>query len=153
LTVISFAMESTPSTKYTAAGFGSARHEAASGGGGTAVKEPIRIDRAPAPKGPYSQGWRAGDFIYTAGQGATDPATGQYPGPDITSQTHQVLRNIETILGAAGARMGDIRDFDAFNAAYRQHFEEPYPSRTTVGAQLSHGLKVEIEAIAYVGPR
>jgi len=127
------------------------------------LKEPVRIESAPKPKGPYSQGWRAGDFVYTAGQGATDPATGEYPGPDVTSQTHQVLKNIETILGAAGAKMGDvikinafladIRDFDAFNAAYRQHFAEPHPSRTTVGAQLSHGLKVEIEAIAYVGPR
>ncbi len=127
------------------------------------MKEPVKIETAPKPKGPYSQGWRAGDFVYTAGQGATDPATGEYPGPDITSQTHQVLKNIETILGAAGAKMtdvikvnaylADIRDFEAFNAAYRQHFSEPYPSRTTVGAQLSHGLRVEIEAIAYVGPR
>jgi 2-iminobutanoate/2-iminopropanoate deaminase len=127
------------------------------------LREPIRIEDAPKPKGPYSQGWRAGEFVYTAGQGATDPATGEYAGPDIAAQTHQVLRNVAAILGAAGAKLSDvikvnayladIRDFEAFNAAYRQHFSEPYPARTTVGAQLSHGLKVEIEAIAYVGPR
>lgn len=127
------------------------------------MKQPIRAEAAAQPRGPYSQGWRAGDFIFTAGQGATDPATGTYAGADITSQTHQVLRNIEAILTAAGAGMGDVvkvnafladlRDFDEFNRAYREHFAEPHPSRTTVGAQLSHGLRVEIEAIAYVGPR
>jgi 2-iminobutanoate/2-iminopropanoate deaminase len=125
--------------------------------------QPVRTDQAPPPAGPYTQAWRVGDFIFTAGQGARDPQTGRYPGDDVTSQTHQVLRNIAAVLAAAGASLRDVikvnayladmADFQAFNAAYREHFQEPYPARTTVGAQLAPGLKVEIEAIAYVGPR
>jgi 2-iminobutanoate/2-iminopropanoate deaminase len=113
----------------------------------------------PSPAGAYSPAIRAGDLVFVSGQVPRNPATGQIAG-DITAQTKQVLENLRAVLATAGARLddvvsvnaylADIRDWEAFNAAYGEVFRPPYPTRTTVGAGL-HGFLVEISAIAHVG--
>ncbi|BAS27855.1 RidA family protein [Limnochorda pilosa] len=125
-------------------------------------KEQVRTNRAPAAKGPYSQGIRTGDFIYVSGQGPLDPGTGQVVGTTIQEQTAQVLENIRAILDAAGASMADVVKatchladlsyFDGFNEVYERHFPEPRPARTTVGSQLQ-GILVEMDVIAHLSGR
>jgi 2-iminobutanoate/2-iminopropanoate deaminase len=112
----------------------------------------------PRPKGPYSPAVRAGDFVYVSGQTPRDPATGELRGNDVTSQTRSTLANLRRVLEQAGAGLEDVvsvtvylqraDDWDAMNAVYRDVFQVPHPSRTTVGADLREIL-VEISAIAY----
>ena len=123
---------------------------------------PITSDRLPRPVGPYSPGMAFERLIFVSGQGATDPATGQLAGLDIETQTEQALANVATILEAAGSslqhvlRCGvfivDMREFQQMNAVYERVFAGHKPARTTVQvAALPHaGLRVEIDAIAYV---
>jgi 2-iminobutanoate/2-iminopropanoate deaminase len=101
-------------------------------------------------------------LVFVSGQGATDPATGQLAGPDVTRQTEQVFRNIRAILEAAGTdlqhvlRCGvflvDMQEFGAMNAVYARVFGDHRPARTTVAVSaLPHpGLRVEIDCIAYL---
>jgi 2-iminobutanoate/2-iminopropanoate deaminase len=100
-------------------------------------------------------------LVLVSGQGATDPATGRLAGPDIETQTEQVLRNVQAILQAAGSDLScvlrcgvflvDMRDFDRMNAIYGHVFGEHRPARTTVqvAGLPAAGLRVEIDAIAY----
>jgi len=100
-------------------------------------------------------------LVIVSGQGATDPATGRLVGPDVESQTEQVLRNLARILEAAGTDLSrvlrcgvflvDLRDFDAMNRVYERIFGAHRPARTTVqvSALPDRGLRVEIDAIAY----
>lgn len=125
------------------------------------AKQLIQTAAAPQPGGPYSQGLRAGDFIYTAGQVPIDPATGKLAGESIEEQTAQVLENLRLILEAAGAslaevvkttvHLSDLSLSARFNPVYAQYFPDPKPVRTTVGSQLSAGVLVEIDVVAYVG--
>ena len=120
------------------------------------MKSKITTTNAPVPAGPYSQAIVWGDHVYVAGQGPLDPATGK-TAPDVAGQTRQVLTNIKNILGAAGVSMdnvvkvsaylADMKYFSEFNEVYKQFFNEPYPVRTTVGAQLN-AILVEIDVIA-----
>jgi 2-iminobutanoate/2-iminopropanoate deaminase len=121
------------------------------------TKTPIRTADAPNPAGPYSQGIVAGGFLFTAGFGPQDPATGAIA-PDVAGQTTQVLRNIDAVLREAGASWADVikvtahlqhldRDFAAYNEAYAAIVPEPYPVRTTVGSDLAQIL-VEIDVVA-----
>ena len=122
----------------------------------------LHTDKAPAAIGPYSQGIQAGNTIYVSGQIPIDPATGEFAGQDIKTQTRQSLTNISNILAAAGASMADvvkttvllndIADFAAMNEVYAQFFEGPaYPARSAVEvARLPKDVLVEVEAIAYV---
>lgn len=121
------------------------------------MKQAIIVPDAPEPGGPYSQGVKAGPFLFVAGQGPKNRQSNETP-PGIEPQTHQVLRNIEAILRGAEYSMSDVvkvtahlanlDDFDAFNGVYRQYFVQPFPVRTTVGSQLA-GILVEIDVIAY----
>lgn len=123
-------------------------------------KKLITIPNGPRPGGAYSPCLRAGDFIFVAGQGPVNPATGQIVGDTIEEQTRQTLENIKAILEAAGASMADVVKstvhlsdlnlFQRYNAVYAEYFPEPRPVRTTVGSQLL-GFMVEIDVIAYVG--
>ena len=116
----------------------------------------------PTPIGAYSPVIRAGDLLYVSGQVPTDPATGKTVGANVAEQTTYVLEKLSRTLQAAGATLSDVvsinayledmRRWDEFNAAYRVAFQPPYPTRTTVGAQL-HGVLVEISAVAYVPKR
>ena len=124
------------------------------------AKQQIQTEQAPRPGGAYSQGLRAGDFVFVAGQGPTDPATGKIEADSIEEQTARTLENIRAILEAAGATMADVVKatvhlsdlsmFGSFNSVYARYFPDPKPVRTTVGSQLM-GILVEIDVIAYVG--
>ncbi|MDQ1484908.1 MAG: 2-iminobutanoate/2-iminopropanoate deaminase [Actinomycetota bacterium] len=120
--------------------------------------ERFQVAGAPTPAGPYSHAVAANGFLYTAGFGPTDPATGQLVGDEIEEQTRQVLRNVGTVLAAAGLGFGDVvkstvhladlhRDFEGFNRAYAEFFTQGYPVRTTVGSTLANIL-VEIDVVA-----
>ncbi|HKY54687.1 MAG TPA: Rid family detoxifying hydrolase [Anaerolineales bacterium] len=123
-------------------------------------KQQITTTTGASPMGAYSQGLRAGDFIFVSGQGPIDPATGKIVGETIEEQTARTLENIKAILEAGGATMADVvkvtahltdlSNFAAYNKVYASYFPDPKPVRTTVGSQLL-GMLVEIDAIAYVG--
>lgn len=123
-------------------------------------KQKIQTDKAAKPGGAYSQGLRAGPFIFVSGQGPGDPVTGKVVGTTIEEQTARVLENVKAILEAGGATMADVvkstvhlsdlSHFPQFNKVYETYFPDPKPVRTTVGSQLL-GILVEIDVIAYVG--
>lgn len=126
-----------------------------------ASKTEIRTENAPAPAGSYSQGLRVGDFVYTAGMGPIDPATGQVVGDDVGDQTRQVMTNLAAILAKDGLSFEHVvratvhleelhRDFAGFDEVYREFFTAPFPVRTTVGSTLNNIL-VEIDFVAYAG--
>jgi len=116
----------------------------------------VRTDKAPAPKGPYSQGRIAGGMLFVAGQGPFD-AKGNMVGSTIAEQTRATLANVKAIVEAAGATMADVvkvnvyltdlKNFAAMNEVYATFFPEPFPARTTVEAGLL-GFLVEIDAVA-----
>ncbi|HSK77217.1 MAG TPA: Rid family detoxifying hydrolase [Thermoanaerobaculia bacterium] len=124
--------------------------------------QPVLSEALPRPVGPYVPGMIFERLVFVSGQGATDPATGQLAGDDIETQTEQVLKNVRTILEAAGSRMDcvlrcgvfltDMAEFPRMNAVYERMFAGHRPARTTVEVTaLPHaGLKVEIDAIAYI---
>ena len=125
-------------------------------------KQRIHSNDAPAAVGPYSQAVRVGDFVFTAGQVALDPASGELVGgDDVAAQTEQVIRNLRAVLAAAGTDLAHVvkttvflksmGDFAAMNAVYARHFPEPFPARSTVevGALPKGGL-VEIECVATI---
>ena len=119
----------------------------------------LHTDKAPAAIGPYSQGIQAGNTIYVSGQIPIDPATGEFAGQDIKTQTRQSLTNISNILAAAGASMADVvkttvllNDFAAMNEVYAEFFTEPYPARAAFqAAGIPKGARVEIECEAVKG--
>ena len=121
----------------------------------------IQTDRAPAAIGPYSQAIVANGFVFTAGQIALDPATGQIVGGDVVAQAERVLANLRAILEQAGSSFADVvkttvflsdmADFPRVNEAYAKAFGNARPARSTVqAAGLPRGVFVEIEAIAVV---
>ena len=123
--------------------------------------KPINTDKAPAAIGPYSQGMKVHGFLFTAGQIALDPATGQIVDGGITPQTQRVLANLSAVLKAAGAEwsdvvkttvfLADLADFPVVNDLYGKHLGDARPARSTVQvAALPRGALVEIDAIARV---
>lgn len=127
-------------------------------------KQQISTKSGASPIGAYSQGIRAGDYIFVSGQGPLDPATGQLIHGTIEEETARVLENIKIILEAGGATMADVVKvsvhlsdvalFERFNKVYATYFPDPKPARTTVGSQLPReDMLVEIDAIAYVGEK
>jgi 2-iminobutanoate/2-iminopropanoate deaminase len=125
-------------------------------------KTAISTTKAPAAIGPYSQAIRIGNFLYTSGQVALDPATGQIVAGAIAEQTTQVLENLKAVLEAAGSTLSavvkttvflkDMNDFAAMNAIYGQYLAPEgtvAPARSTVEvARLPKDGLVEIEVIA-----
>lgn len=120
-------------------------------------KRAVHTTGAPRPAGAYSQGVVAGGLLFTAGFGPQDPATGEVP-EGVGPQTAQVLRNVRAVLAEEGLTPRDVvkvtahlqhlkRDFAAYDAAYREFFDEPCPVRTTVGSDLMDIL-VEIDVVA-----
>jgi 2-iminobutanoate/2-iminopropanoate deaminase len=96
-----------------------------------------------APIGPYSHAIVAGGQLFISATSGVDPGTGALAGADVYAQTRQVLRNIQSILTAAGGTLDDVvhiqvnllhmTDFPEMNRAYVEFFSEPYPARTVVG--------------------
>ncbi len=125
-------------------------------------KRAIATTNAPAAIGPYSQGMAAeGTSINVSGQLGLIPATGEFAGDDVRSQTRQSLENIKAILAEAGATMADvvettvmladIAEFGAMNEVYAEFFEAPYPARAAFQvAALPKGGRVEIKAVARI---
>lgn len=128
------------------------------------AKSAVSTTQGPAAIGPYSQGVRVGDFIYTSGQIAFDPATGQIVAGGITEQTTRVMENLQAILAAAGTDLAHViktvvflknmNDFAAMNEVYAK-FLAPEgvvkPARSTVEvARLPRDVLVEIEVIATI---
>jgi 2-iminobutanoate/2-iminopropanoate deaminase len=120
---------------------------------------PVATDKAPKAIGPYSQAIVTGDTVYTAGQVALDPKTGELVGTTVADQTEQVLQNLTAVLAASGSSLGqvvkttvylaDMADFAAKNEVYARHFGGHRPARSTVqAAGLPKGARVEIDAIA-----
>ncbi len=123
-------------------------------------KQVVSTDQAPKAIGPYSQAIKIGDYVFTAGQIALNPA-GQLVEGDIAAQTRQVLTNLRAVLEAAGASLGTVvkttvflanmADFQAMNAVYAEFFppDQQPPARSTVQvAGLPRNGLVEIEAVA-----
>ena len=122
----------------------------------------VTTGNAPAAIGPYSQAVAAeGLSINVSGQLPIDPATGEFAGDDIASQTRQSLTNVKNILAEAGASMADvvettvlltdIAEFGAMNEVYAEFFSEPFPARAAFQVvALPKGAKVEIKAVARV---
>ena len=122
-------------------------------------RDVIHTDSAPKAIGPYSQAIRVGDFVFTAGQIALDPATGELAGATIEEQTRRALTNLMAVLEAAGSGLGkvvkttvflaNLADFAKMNAVYAEFFPGNPPARTTVQvAALPRGALVEIECVA-----
>ena len=129
----------------------------------------IQAKRGAPPGGAYSQGWRAGDFVFVSGTGPIDPVHGGLVGDSIEQQAEQTIDNIVAILEADGASLRDVVKvhvhlsdtslFARYNAVYARRFSPPYPARTTVGSDLGHtpSMLIEIDCVAYsvkkTGPR
>jgi 2-iminobutanoate/2-iminopropanoate deaminase len=124
----------------------------------------VHTDQAPAAIGPYSQGVIANGFLFTAGQIALDPGSGQIVAGDVVAQTEQVFRNLAAILGAAGASwthvvkatvyLMDMRDFPKVNDVYARVMGDARPARSTVQVSgLPRGVLVEIDLVAILPAR
>ncbi|RQW85320.1 MAG: RidA family protein [Geobacter sp.] len=126
------------------------------------AKEILQTDKAPQAIGPYSQGVRAGGFVFFSGQIPLDPTTGQITGVDSVEQTERVMKNIEEVLAAANLGFEDVvkttiflvdlADFAAVNEVYGRRFQKNPPARSTVEVKgLPRGSRVEIEVVAFSG--
>ena len=123
--------------------------------------QPVTSSNLPSPVGPYSPGVIVGNLVFVSGQAGREPVTGRLA-PDVESQTEQVLRNISTILEAAGSglqhvvRCGvflvDMKEFPKMNEVYARAFGAHRPARTTVEVSglPGDGLRVEIDAVAVI---
>ena len=121
----------------------------------------VATDGAPRAIGPYSQAVVVDGMVYTAGQIALDPTTGEIVGKTTAEQAEQVLKNLAAILEAAGSSLDrvvkttvyllDMADFPAMNEVYAKHFATHKPARSTIqAAALPKAVRVEIDAIARV---
>ena len=122
------------------------------------MKTVISTDKAPAAIGPYSQAVKVGNLLFTSGQIALDPATGNVVAGGIAEQTAQIMKNLTAVVEAAGGKMenvikttcflADMGDFAAFNEVYAKYFTSK-PARSCVAVKsLPKGVLCEIEAIA-----
>ena len=121
--------------------------------------EHVKTDKAPAAIGPYSQGTVANGFLFSAGQIALDPATGQIVDGGITPQTERVMQNLDAVLSASGLGWGDVvrttvylhdmADFPTVNEIYGKLIGDARPARSTVQVTaLPRGALVEIDLVA-----
>ncbi len=122
----------------------------------------VRTSNAPAAIGPYSQAVRAGDYLFCSGQIALDPKSGEVIDGDVTAQTERVMKNLTAVLEAGGAGLDrvikttiflvDLGEFGDVNTTYAKFFTGEPPARACVEvSKLPRGVRVEIEAIAYLG--
>lgn len=124
------------------------------------MKKIIFTDKAPAPIGPYSQAVLSGNTLYTSGQIALHPATGELVTGDIETETKQVMENMKAVLDEAGMTfenvikstifISNMDDFAKINGVYGAYFnEKTAPARETVQvAKLPKNVNVEISMIA-----
>ena len=120
------------------------------------MKKTVMAEKGPKPAGPYSHAVVANGFAFISGQGPVDPETNTMPDA-FADQVRQTLRNVQTILEAAGtsldnvvkvnAYVTDLTRFQEFNEVYEEFFQQDSPARTTVGASLL-GFLVEVDCVA-----
>lgn len=130
-------------------------------------KEAISTTKAPSAIGPYSQGIKAGNMVFTSGQLPIDPETKKVP-EEVKDQAQVALSNVANVLEAAGASLQDvvkvtvfllnIKDFGEVNEVYKEFFDDdealPYPARSAIQVAALPGpvgCKLEIEAVAVLG--
>ncbi len=120
----------------------------------------IHTEKAPAAIGPYSQAMVSGGFVFTSGQIAVDPATGELVTGDIAEQAERVMQNLGAVLEAAGSGfdkvvkatcfLSDMEDFAAFNAVYGKYMTNK-PARSCVAVKtLPKHMRCEVEVVAEV---
>ncbi|HZQ09143.1 MAG TPA: RidA family protein [Anaerolineae bacterium] len=125
-------------------------------------RDVLPVSLYPAFIGPFSQGVRAGDFIFTSGQLPYERVADGIVAGDIQVQTRQAMRNVQEILAAAGATLDDLvkvtlfirdyQDYSAINDAYSEFFPHTAPARALVQvATLPPGANIIVDAIAYIG--
>lgn len=121
----------------------------------------VATDDAPKAIGPYSQAVVANGVVYTSGQIALDPASGNLVTESFEAQAHRVFKNLDAVLRASGSDfsrvlkatvyLSDLANFQALNTIYAEYFGTHKPARSTVGvAQLPKGAAVEIDLIALI---
>ena len=121
----------------------------------------VATEKAPKAIGPYSQAVIANGFVYTAGQVALDPASGQLVEGDVKAQTARVMENLQAVLRAAGTSfskvvkttvfLASMDDFAAMNEVYAHAFGDHKPARSTVAVKtLPKNALVEIDVVALV---
>jgi len=124
-------------------------------------KKIIKTDQAPAPIGPYNQAVQVGNLLYVSGQIAIDPSTGSLVQETVAQETHQVMKNIQAVLAAAGSDfskvvkttifLSDMALFSEVNDIYGSYFTGDYPARETVAVKgLPKNVRVEISVTALV---
>ncbi len=125
------------------------------------MAEKVYTNKAPEAIGPYSQAMKVGNLVFTSGQIAINPATGNVEAVTIEEQTEQVMKNLGAVLEAAGTSfekavkttcfLKNMSDFATFNAIYGNYFTSK-PARSCVAAaELPKGVLVEVEVIAEIG--
>ena len=126
------------------------------------TREPMVVDAAPKPVGPYTHAVRVGNLLYLSGCGPIDPKTGEVCRGTVEEQTRVVLNNLKIVCEAAGtgfenavkvlAFLKDFNDFDAYNKAYGEFFKYDgnAPARSPIEANLWGGILVEIEMVVFV---
>jgi len=125
------------------------------------MRQAVSAPDAAKPIGPYSPAIRAGNLLFISGQVGFDPATGALVDGDISAQTDQVMRNITTLLQAAGTDfahvvrttvfLADMNEFAKMNEVYARYVVDPPPARSTVQvARLPRDARVEIDVIAII---
>jgi 2-iminobutanoate/2-iminopropanoate deaminase len=125
------------------------------------ARQAVSAPNSAKPIGPYSPAIRAGNLLFVSGQVGFDPASGALVDGDISAQTEQVMRNITSLLHAAGTDFGhvvrttvylaDMGEFATMNEVYARYVVDPPPARSTVQvARLPRDARVEIDVIAVV---
>ncbi|MFH1098291.1 MAG: RidA family protein [Candidatus Desantisbacteria bacterium] len=125
------------------------------------MKQIIKTQNTPATKAPYSQAVAFKDLLFTSGQCPKDPKTGKLSDGNIEEQVRLTLDNLMAVVEAGGSSLNnvlkttvflaDMNDFDVMNRIYEEYFTDDKPARSCIqAAKLPFGIKVEIEAIAYI---
>lgn len=123
------------------------------------MREIITAEKGPKAIGPYSQAVKANGFIFTAGQVALDPVTGQMAQGGIAAEAARVLDNLKAVVEAGGSSLAqavkvtvylkDMNDFAAMNEVYARYFPKNPPARSTIeAARLPRDARVEMDLIA-----
>ena len=122
----------------------------------------IEVPDSAPQAAPLSHAIRAGDFVFVSGQASTDPATGAFVAGTFEEEFRRTVDNLRRVLRAAGADLEHVVKVGAYlrdetsraeyNRLYAATFPRPYPARTTVGNPFQF-LQVEIDCVAYLGPR
>ncbi|MBW4827302.1 MAG: RidA family protein [Clostridiaceae bacterium] len=121
----------------------------------------ISTDKGPAAIGPYSQGTKIGNMVFTSGQLGIDPQTGEFVNSSIEEETRQSLENLKAVVEKAGGTLKNVvkvtifiknmGDFSKINGVYGEYFDSHKPARSCVEiAELPKNGNVEIEAIAII---